>query len=276
MCNACAFWTCSFLASLLGNGLPWTGKEEVDCTTLYMGSLEWRCILCTPATGRARPSCMGNAQFYVNCSASMLSYHLVLEQYGPFGWFGTAWFRCWLAEEHCRTIFTTRGKGKPFSGSSIIITAGQYLILLLFRKHLTMTAPLCCCFLFVDTSTNQTSTHVWTRNEGLPSLYCRSYLRNEATVFAKNCSGENMLHLWFVWHIMFVICWHQPTQLGSQRKVKLAEFGGGGYECIVVNRIIMIGIKCNCTIMTGVTYPVCNLISHDISVCIVSLLLVCY
>ena len=47
------------------------------------------------------------------------------------------------------------------------------------------------------------------------------------------------------------------------------------YECYC---IIMTGIKCYCIIMTGVTYPVCHFISpsHDISACVISLLLVCH
>ena len=47
------------------------------------------------------------------------------------------------------------------------------------------------------------------------------------------------------------------------------------YECYC---IIMTGIKSYCIIMTGVTYPVCHFRSpsHDISVCVISLLLVCH
>ena len=47
------------------------------------------------------------------------------------------------------------------------------------------------------------------------------------------------------------------------------------HECYC---IIITGIKCYCIIMTGVTYPVCHLISpsHDISACVISLLLVCH
>ena len=51
-----------------------------------------------------------------------------------------------------------------------------------------------------------------------------------------------------------------------------------GEECYECYCIIMTGIKCYCIIMTGVTYRVCHFISpsHDISACVISLLLFCH
>ena len=82
-----------------------------------------------------------------------------------------------------------------------------------------------------------------------------------------------------VCHALFVM-----NSTSEKTKQSVHSHFDEGYDCycIILTCIkyccIITGIECYCIIMTGVTYPVCHLTSpsHDISVCVISLPIVCH